>query len=91
MGKAPAALPIPPGMWTCMYVSVCMHAHTRVQVHREGGEESCERTCSHGNCLCGWLEESFSLTVPGRQSNKEPGKAKSLVAGCAEEIGLSRK
>ena len=87
---------------TCVHVCVCVHVHVRVcacvcarvcmhtPLGREG-EGGCEGDCSHGDRLHCWLRDGFSLTVPGRQSNKERGKATSLESRAEQETGLRRK
>ena len=70
----------------CVCARACMHT----PLGREG-EGGCEGDCSHGDRLHCWLRDSFSLTVPGRQSNKERGKATSLESRAEEETGLRRK
>ena len=80
----------------CMYVRVracacvCARACMHTPLGREG-EGGCEGDCSHGDRLHCWLRDGFSLTVPGRQSNKERGKATSLESRAEEETGLRRK
>lgn len=99
MARAPMALLMAP---TCVHVCVCVHVHVRVcacvcarvcmhtPLGREG-EGGCEGDCSHGDRLHCWLRDGFSLTVPGRQSNKERGKATSLESRAEQETGLRRK
>lgn len=74
------------GHW-CPSTVAQVYVHISGSTPRAGREQSCERNCSHGDCLqLARSRGEFSLTVPGRQSNKSAINALSL-----EREGVQRK
>lgn len=91
--QGPCYPPCTPSVCVCVCVCVCVRVCMCACTYIQGmGTEELGKKLFHGDHLLCWLKENFSLTVPGRQSNKEQDKLLYLPGDCggAEEIGLSK-